>query len=344
LALNVCQLLASREDGGLERHFLELCGALARAGCRVTAVADPRFAPALETAGVRFVALSMAPGRRNPAQLLRLYRLLRASRCDLIHAQANRAAAMLAPLRRWLPVPAVATVHGIKRGRRGLRRFDRVVAVSRSVADSLQGLNPTVIENGIEPPAPVDAGRVTRLRAAFAGDDGLPLVLACGRLVEVKGFDLLIDAWRDVNAQLVIAGDGPLRAALAARIDAAGLGAKVRLLGERADVPALMAAADLFVLSSRREGLPYVLLEALHARRPVVATRTGGAVDLLPAACLADVGDSGALARCVAQALHPASGCRRGMSAAWERARRELTLDAMAARHLALYSELCHGR
>ena len=333
--------MASREDGGLERHFLELCGALARAGCYVTAVADPRYAPALD-AGVRFIPFSMAHGRYYPAQLHRLHRVLRACRCDLIHAQAHKAAAMLAPLRRWLPVPALATVHGIKRGTRVLRHFDAVVAVSRAVAASLQGLDDVrVIENGIAPPCARDPDAVARLRAELLRGVDAPLALACGRLVGVKGFDTLIDAWRDVRAQLVIAGDGPLRAVLAAHIQASGLGARIRLLGERDDVPALMAAADLFVLSSRREGIPYVLLEALHARKPVVATRVGGAQDLLPSSCLAPVDDPAALARAVNRALPPEAACRHAMAAAWDYARRELTLEAMVSRHLALYESLC---
>jgi len=332
--------MASREDGGLERHFLELCGALTRAGCRVTAVADPRFAPALADE-VRFVPFDMARGRRNPLQLLRLLTVLRAARCDLIHAQAHRAAAMLAPLRRWLPAPAVATVHGIKRGTRALRRFDRVVAVSRAVAASLPGIGDVrVIENGIAPPGPVDTDAVTRVRTEMRCEPGVPLVFACGRLVDVKGFDTLIDAWRDVRAHLVIAGDGPLRGVLGARVQAAGLGARVRLAGERNDVPVLMAAADLFVLASRREGLPYVLLEALHARKPVIATRVGGALDLLPSACLTAVDDPAALAGAVNRALAPDAPCRQAMNTAWDYARRVLTLEAMASRHLALYREL----
>lgn len=343
MGLSVCQVLASREDGGLERHFIDLCGALAGAGCRVTAVADPRYAPAFG-GQVRFVPLDMRPGRFHPFQRRRLYRVLRAAGCDLVHAHAGKAAAMLAPLRSRLGVPMLATVHGLKRDTRMLRHFDRIVAVSRAVAASLHGAGRVcTIENGIAPVA-VDAALAARLRAELPGDASLPPVLACGRLVAVKGFDTLIDAWRDVPARLSIAGDGPLRDTLAARMRQAGLAERVALLGERSDVPALMAATDLFVMSSRREGLPYVLLEALHARRPVVATRVGGAVDLLPPTCLVPVDDPVALADAVNHALQDDSSCRRRMPKAWDYARRELTLATMAARHVALYRELLGER
>ena len=133
------------------------------------------------------------------------------------------------------------------------------------------------------PPAGIpDPAAVAAARAGLAGD-GLPLVLAVGRLAPQKGFATLLAAaghWqgRDPFPVIALAGSGPLDRALHAQADAAGIG--VRFLGQRADVPALLAAADVVVVPSLWEGQPLIVQEALRAGRPLVASRVGGIPDL----------------------------------------------------------------
>ena len=127
------------------------------------------------------------------------------------------------------------------------------------------------------------------------------------RLAEQKGLPVLLDAaraWarRTPSPLVVVAGEGPLRESLTARITAENL--PVRLLGNRDDVADLLAAADVFVLSSMWEGQPLVVQEALRAGVPVVATDAGGVADLVgDAAVLVPVGDADALADGVVQVL-----------------------------------------
>lgn len=116
--------------------------------------------------------------------------------------------------------------------------------------------------------------------SAFPARHGLHLVSA-GRLVGEKGFDLLIDAVAQLRRQgqdctLAIYGEGPLRPALQARIDSLGLGDHVHLRGHVADLRPVLEPASLFVLASRREGFGNVLIEAMAAGVPVLATRCGG--------------------------------------------------------------------
>ena len=106
-------------------------------------------------------------------------------------------------------------------------------------------------------------------------------IVSAGRLVREKGFDLLIAAIRRLAQRnrpclLTIYGEGPERAKLEAQIVAEGLKDHVRLAGHVADPGPAMAAADLFVLASRREGFGNVLVEAMHQGVPVLATRCGG--------------------------------------------------------------------
>ncbi|NCA23702.1 MAG: glycosyltransferase, partial [Betaproteobacteria bacterium] len=111
-------------------------------------------------------------------------------------------------------------------------------------------------------------------------------VLAVGRLVPAKSFDVLLDAWQSIEAPLVIAGSGPLAEVLQARLMSLGLHNRVRLLGHRDDVAQLMRSAELLVISSRNEGGPYVMTEALHARLPMVSTTVGATPEILPADAL----------------------------------------------------------
>ena len=111
-------------------------------------------------------------------------------------------------------------------------------------------------------------------------------IVSAGRLVEAKGYDLLLDA-ADLLAQggldfgLTVYGEGPLRADLERRIASRGLQERVRLAGQAADLGPAFAAADLFVLASRREGFGNVIVEAMAAGLPVLATRCGGPAVLI---------------------------------------------------------------
>jgi len=171
--------------------------------------------------------------------------------------------------------------------RRVLRRMSHVVCVSEGQAKKVRaaGVAPekvSVIRNSIDAgrfASPDSEGR-QRLETLFTIKPRY-IVLAVGRLSPEKGFERLIEAARDVRAQrpevgFVLIGEGPLREPLQRQIDAAGLQSSFILAGFRRDVDTLMPHADLLVQSSYTEGLPNVVLEAMAAAVPVVATEVGG--------------------------------------------------------------------
>jgi len=165
-------------------------------------------------------------------------------------------------------------------------RADRLVAVSEEVADAVQlytGIareRITTIPNGIDPDQFRFRENQYELRQKLSLPTNRPLVVSVGRLTQQKGYPHLLAALTLIPLEerplTLIVGDGPDRNDLESKVIALKLDRDVRFLGNRPDVPALLAAADLFVLSSLWEGLPLALLEAMAARLPVVVTAVGG--------------------------------------------------------------------
>lgn len=215
-------------------------------------------------------------------------------------------------------IPAVTTLHSTVEGyalsplrRRVARalypRFDVRVAVSGAVADSFArelAVSATVVPNAVRHRVPDEA----ELAAARAALPAGRIVLAVGRLIGSKGFSVAAGALARLPADvsLVVAGEGPERDAIAAA--AAGAAGRLHFLGTRSDVPALLACADALVLPSTVEGSPVVVVEAMQAGCPVVATRAGGLAEMLegcPVAALAQP-EVDEVAAGIAGALDPA--------------------------------------
>ena len=184
-----------------------------------------------------------------------------------------------ADIHHWGRAPATAA-----QVRRAARSADGLLAVSAAMADDMAALDlprPRVHYTGVDLArfAPADRARA---KAAF-GLAG-PVVLAVGALIPRKGHHILIDAVAALaDVTLLIAGEGPERAALQARIAERGASDRIRLLGSvpHADVPRLLAAADVSALASASEGLANAWVESLACGTPVVVADTGGARELV---------------------------------------------------------------
>ena len=192
-----------------------------------------------------------------------------------------------------------------------------------------------------------DERAVAALRARHGGR---PLVLGAGRLVYYKGFDVLVDAMRGLDATLVLAGDGPLRPALEQRVRARDLDDRIVFAGAPDDLRPLFAACDVFVLPSthRSEAFGIVQLEAMAFGKPVVSTRLGTGVDWVNAHGLTGLtvppGDVAALREALVTLLgSPALRARLG-AAGRRRVEQEYTTARAAEAVLAVYRELMGRR
>ena len=177
------------------------------------------------------------------------------------------------------------------------------------------------------------------------------ILLTIGRLQREKRFDTLFAAMaqlsRDLGrVDLLIAGTGPLLGGLREEASRLGLTDRVLFLGKRDDVPALLALADLFVLPSEWEGMPNVVMEAMGAGCPVVATRIDGTIELLPDSSygwLVEPGKPEQLTAALAQALGNREEAKSRAERARARAIELFSVDAMADRYEALFEELTQG-
>jgi glycosyltransferase involved in cell wall biosynthesis len=323
----------SNELGGAEQSTLTLLRHLDRARWSPTVIhhAAPALAAMLEEVaelGVPDLVVPEMPegwlGARRGAAFARL---LRDRGFDVFHAQltwplAAKFALAAAVMAR---VPAVVgTVHSYPEfamtrttavQQRVLgRAVGRYIAISSDLADKLHSRlhwpreRIVVVHNGIETSNGHRAPRVDpALHAALAGPHDLPVVLALARLVHDKGIDVLVEAAADIpRARFAIAGDGPESEALTRQISELGLGERVSLLGWRTDVPALLAASDVFVMPSRNEVVAMSMLDAMAAGTPIVATAVGSvaeAVDDERSGLLVPPGDPAALARAISTLL-----------------------------------------
>lgn len=337
--MKICQLLLSQGDGGLEKHVRDLSILLAESGHTISVVADKSFLSSLP-AGIEHYPIPVRLGRRNPLLQLLIRNTLRRINADIIHAQANKAAYVLSSVSPALNGITVGTVHNIKRDIRSFTQLDHVITVSHGLAQRFNQSTTSVIYNGIATPA------VSRLNLyeEFALMHDAPVLLAVGRLVPAKGFDMLLDAINGLKLNLVIVGDGPERHSLQQQLTQLSPMTRVCLAGQRSDVTSLMAAADAVLISSRREGFSYVLSEALLTGCRVLATDVPVANEVLPADLITPIESAYLFRERLVSLLASPSRWSSLMLKPYELAQGGMTLSAMAQRTLTTYNNLVASR
>ena len=263
-----------------------------------------------------------------------------------------------------LGIPTVTTMHGLfhtgdwqGRLRERLQlaafcRFDAVVAVSRAMAEDLRKKGVpsqilTSIPNAWSPTSPFLSR--SEARRVLGIPEGALVAGWVGRVTPQKALQVAIDALgylQDISVTLSIVGDGEDRSRNQERARAAGIENRLRWHGARESAHQLMRAFDVFVLSSRWEGTPIVLFEAIAAGVPVVTTAAGGVPDVVSdgEAALVPVEDARALAEAMRKVFSSPELAARRAGAALQRLQTEFSLDPWLDRYDALYERLIKAR
>ena len=370
--MRVLSVIDSLVPGGAETSLAILAPYVVAAGVELHVAqlhARPGLQPRLADAGIPVHDLSARPGRLGWTVAVR--RLVRELAPDLVHTTlyeadvAGRMGARLAgtpvvstlaterygPTHLSAPHLSVAKVRAAQVVDIATARLTRRLhAVSTPVADAMarhlrydRG-RIDVIGRAREPVLLLDAEARRRLRTQLGvGPD--PMVLAVARHDHVKGLDVLVDAVgrlrrRGRALELWVAGrEGDATSALRTAAEQEGIGNGLRLLGHRDDVADLLAAADVFVLPSRREGAPGALLEAMAARAAIVATDIPGVGEIVDeeVALLVPVDSPDDMADAIATLLDDPSGAASRAAVANERFRSLHSPSVIAGEMIAFY-------
>jgi glycosyltransferase involved in cell wall biosynthesis len=360
--LRVCHLIHSLGSGGAEHVLVDLAKVSRRAGMDVSVVSmmraeGARHAEELRALEVPVRSLGLA-SRWDPRALRRGVAVTDELQPDIVHTHLKHADLVGAHVASRLGVPLVSTLHLIEDGPTPVGRMKRRLAatvrrrhaaLTIAVSDALRqwyiaefgvpASSVLTVRNGVSAAATISAAQRTALRSELGVRADALLAVFVGLMRPGKGHDALLDAVErtpeDINVRYVLAGDGPLRAVLAARVRRSSrLARSVVFAGFREDVGALLQAADLLIHPSRFDALPTAVIHGLAAGLPIVASNVGG----IPEIVTPDVGllvrpeDDRSLAKAITTMARD-SGMRARMGAAARRRfDQEFAAEAWAAR------------
>ena len=371
-APRVTFLITASGVGGAEQQVRDLATQFRQRGWDVGVISMMPLEPLLgdlRQLDVKVASLGMSQGVPDPRGLLRLARILRRWKPDVLHGHMVHANLLARVSRILVRTPVVvSTIHNQDEGSQwryvAYRLTDRLTDATTTMSElamdeavrrgAVKRDRIRLIPNGIDVPTEGRDPSVRRAtRTALHLADDAFVWLAAGRLTEAKAYPDMIEAFRRVvaaepTAVLLIAGGGPLEPDVREAIDRAGMGEHIRLLGHRSDVPDLMEAADAFVMSSAWEGLPVVLLEASSRSLPIVATEVGGSREAIVDGVtgrITEPGDPAALSTAILALMALPPSDREAMGrAARDHVTQEFDLKGVVDTWEQLYRDLLSAR
>ena len=368
LPAKVVHFIDSDDPGGAETLVIEICRNLAsRMDVEIYHFGNKWIEKACDELNISH---KIAPGlffykriATIPLFSLVFSLFLKKNRVDILHSHLFGAITGAAIAARFCSIPHIGTLHDIYTIAENPKKIrllqlalllgTRLVVVSEGMKSFYEGTvnfkdgSFTVIRNGtaLEKFSPEVPGVTQHADLGLLGNRRV--IICVGRLVEIKGHDILIEAFNQLapatRPALLLVGDGPCREKLSAMITQKGLQNDVHLLGQREDVASLLKLSDFFVLSSHSEGLSCSIIEAMAAGLPVIATDVGSNRELVQDNLTGFVvrpNDPEHLAEKMKALLADRKMIDRFGQASLRRAQQEFSMDRMVKEYTAFYDRL----
>ena len=267
-------------------------------------------------------------GRNSPLGLLRLFFLIKEISPDIIHTHATKPTYMINKIKSFFNVKHVATNHGVKKNLDEFNKADFITMGNETYLDKLKNKNKLVISNWALDPISYDSGS----RKEY--------FLAIGRLVKEKGFDILINAWKDIDEKLIILGSGRLKKNLLKQIKDTSQENKIFIEESvsKNQIDEFYSRARMLIISSRREGGPRVALEALLRGIKVISTKVGHMPDIMDEEYLCNPDSLEDLSELIKNSIDQISTIDQ--SASFEKVRADFTFAKANNSMLTVYSNL----
>lgn len=296
--------------------------------------------------------------------------LLQNKSIDILHSHRYKENILAAKLKKRLAIKyAVQTVHGASEPMIGIRKlkaklysmvnrhftrrfFDRIITVSADLQNQLKSTYPENKLINIHNSVNQANLKTTKDRASVLGEFGIEndaiLIGTAGRMVPIKGYDIFLEMAKILTAKypkarFLLVGDGPLLNDLKGQAAALGVADKVIFPGFRRDIPDILNALDIFIISSHHEGIPMIVLEAMALNLAIVSTAVGGIKEIIEpdiSGILTKAGEPRALADGCEKLIDDPSLRRQIQVAAGKRIETEYSADIQKQRLIELYFQL----
>ena len=320
--MKIAHLVLSKVYAGIEQHVNELISEQQKT-CEVTLICNSEIKNKFDCSNIIVVKNF---SRNSPLGLFKLLLLIKKNDIDLVHTHGSKTSEIINSITRFSHIKHVATAHGIKKKTSPFMKANRLIAVSTKIQNSIDR-DSIKINNWWSPILPKEVDRKSEY------------VLAVGRLEKVKGFDLLIESWQNINSDLIIVGSGKEYSSLNKLIINFGLENRVKIIKEvsQKDLIEYYKRASMLVISSRNEGGPRVALEALYLKVPVISTDVGHMNEILPMELLAKPNDLISLQNLVERFV---DNSNYNQSSIYKYISEEFSLGSKASQIMDLYKEL----
>ena len=323
--MRICHFLSSDTFAGIEQYVDEISNEQSH-NHQVIIVTNKSILKKFNNnvSKIQFSSL----GRNSPIGLLRLFFLIKEISPNIIHTHAAKPTYMINKIKSFFNVKHVATIHGVKKNLDEFDKADFITVGNASYLDKLKNKNKLVISNWALDPTGYEPGS----RKEY--------FLAIGRLVKEKGFDILINAWKDIDEKLIILGSGRLKKNLLKQIKDTSQENKIFIEESvsKNQIDEFYSRARMLIISSRREGGPRVALEALLRGIKVISTKVGHMPDIMDEEYLCNPDSLEDLGELIKNSIDQISTIDQ--SASFEKVRADFTFAKANNSMLTVYSNL----